>query len=143
MTQREAQRREAGCFRHAVRESEGRAFSFMQQPCDMRRIGPVVAMIAVLTALPVFAQHETHTVTLPETLKWVEPPVLPGARLAVVLGDPRYYRRFGFSRALRHGLRNEYGVDEEFMALGLEPGALARVSGLVRYAREFGAVTAG
>jgi quercetin dioxygenase-like cupin family protein len=58
----------------------------------MRRVilaVPILAvLVAILVALPVLAQQHTHTVSMPETLKWVEPPVLPGARLAVVQGDP-------------------------------------------------------
>ena len=54
----------------------------------MRRIVPTLVVIAVAVALPVFAQQDAHTVSMPDTLKWVEPPVLPGAQLAVVQGDP-------------------------------------------------------
>jgi hypothetical protein len=36
-------------------------------------------MIVATLALPVFAQQDAHTVAMPDTLKWVEPPVLPGA----------------------------------------------------------------
>ena len=56
---------------------------------------------------------------------------------AVLLGDPGYYRRFGFERASRFGLGNEYGVDEEFMAVEILPGCLPRDCGVVSYAREF------
>jgi putative acetyltransferase len=56
----------------------------------------------------------------------------------VVLGAPAYYRRFGFSTASVFGLQNEYGADDPFMALELKPNALAGVSGLVKYAPEFG-----
>jgi putative acetyltransferase len=66
-----------------------------------------------------------------------------GFAFVVVLGEPRYYRRFGFQRALPHGLRNEYGADEEFMALDLHPRALTGVSGIVKYATEFASVAAG
>ncbi len=55
----------------------------------------------------------------------------------VVLGEPAYYRRFGFRRARDFGLENEYGADEEFMVLEREPGALRGVRGLVRYREEF------
>jgi quercetin dioxygenase-like cupin family protein len=48
----------------------------------------IFAVLAVLAALGVQAQEHAHTVAMPDTLKWVEPPVLPGARLAVVQGDP-------------------------------------------------------
>lgn len=65
-----------------------------------------------------------------------------GLAFVVVLGEPRYYSRFGFRRARAHGLGHEYGADEEFMVLELRPGALAGVSGVVRYAAEFAAVVA-
>jgi putative acetyltransferase len=63
-----------------------------------------------------------------------------GVAFAVVLGEPSYYRRFGFRRGLDHGLQNEYGADEAFMAIELRPGALAGISGLVRYCPEFSSV---
>jgi putative acetyltransferase len=64
-----------------------------------------------------------------------------GHRAVVVLGHHDYYPRFGFVPASRFGLRCEYDApDEAFMALELVPGALAGVSGLVRYRPEFAAV---
>ncbi len=59
-----------------------------------------------------------------------------GYDIVVVLGDPRFYSRFGFSRASDFGLGNEYGADEHFMAIVRE-GALAEVGGLVKYHPEF------
>src|SRR5215510_15424009 len=47
-----------------------------------------VLMVMLLSVIPVLAQQSGHTTVNPDTLKWVEPPVLPGARLAVVQGDP-------------------------------------------------------
>jgi len=64
-----------------------------------------------------------------------------GYDLVVVLGEPDYYRRFGFATASRAGLRNEYGVDGPFMALGLTPDGLAGAAGLVKYADEFSLVS--
>jgi putative acetyltransferase len=58
----------------------------------------------------------------------------------VVLGDPEYYRRFGFQRAKDFGLGNEYQVEDEFMVIELIQGALDEVNGTVRYAQEFGEV---
>ena len=60
-----------------------------------------------------------------------------GFEMAVVLGSPHYYPRFGFSRASLYGLGNEYDADEHFMAMELKNGALDKVSGIVRYAPEF------
>lgn len=61
-----------------------------------------------------------------------------GFAYAVVLGDPAYYSRFGFLPATQFGLRCEFPVPPAaFMALELEPGALAASAGTVRYAPEF------
>jgi len=57
----------------------------------------------------------------------------------VVLGEPRYYRRFGFVRAADRVLGNEYGADEEFMVIELRPGGLPPEGGLAKYAPEFAA----
>lgn len=56
----------------------------------MRRIVSAVLALAFVVAFPMSAlpQEQGHTVAMPDSLKWVEPPVLPGARLAVVQGDP-------------------------------------------------------
>ena len=54
----------------------------------MPRILFVALTVLVVTAAPAAAQPPGHVVSLPDTLKWVEPAVLPGARLAIVQGDP-------------------------------------------------------
>ena len=61
-----------------------------------------------------------------------------GYAAVVVVGHPEFYPRFGFVPASTRGLKCEFPVrDEVFMALELKPGALAGVSGLVRYRPEF------
>ena len=56
----------------------------------------------------------------------------------LVLGDPVYYARFGFVPAARFGLKCPFPApDNVFMAIELEPGAFAGVSGMVRYGHEF------
>jgi putative acetyltransferase len=61
-----------------------------------------------------------------------------GYGFMVLLGDPGYYRRFGFRTAATLGLECEFDAPEEaFMALELAPGALSGASGLVRYEPEF------
>ena len=52
----------------------------------------------------------------------------------VVLGAPRYYQRFGFEKASQFGIRNEYGVDHEFMVMHFSERGVA---GLVQYTSEF------
>jgi quercetin dioxygenase-like cupin family protein len=73
----------------------------------MRRlhIVPVILMLAVLAALRVQAQEHAHTVAMPETLKWVEPATLPGARLAVVQGDPSKEGLFVYRLKMPAGYR--------------------------------------
>lgn len=60
-----------------------------------------------------------------------------GFDIVVVLGHVRFYPRFGFAPAERHGLSNEYDASDAFMVLELRSGALKGISGLVRYAPEF------
>ncbi len=64
-----------------------------------------------------------------------------GHRLAVVLGHPDYYTRFGFAPAANFGLTCEFDVPPElFMTLELRPTALMGTSGVVLYPPEFHAV---
>lgn len=58
-------------------------------------------------------------------------------RAVVVLGDPDYYRRFGFGPASAVGLRSVYAAGDAFMAMALREGGLAGYAGCVRYAPEF------
>ncbi len=60
-----------------------------------------------------------------------------GYRFIVLLGHPAYYPRFGFQKASLVGLRNEYGADEAFMVMELQPGSLPDGGGLVKYGTEF------
>ena len=55
----------------------------------------------------------------------------------LVLGPVRYYSRFGFSSELARKLVSPFQGDR-FMALELEPGALAGHAGCVRYPAAFG-----
>lgn len=58
----------------------------------------------------------------------------------VVLGEPAYYGRFGFVKASGFGLDNEYGVDDPFMVMTLQDGALRGITGLVKYCKAFAMV---
>jgi putative acetyltransferase len=57
-----------------------------------------------------------------------------GYDYCVLLGGPKYYQRFGFEKASSFGIRNEYGVDDEFMVIHFSE---RRVAGLAQYATEF------
>lgn len=60
-----------------------------------------------------------------------------GHDFIVLLGDPRYYSRFGFTPARDFGLSSDYGDGDEFQLLELRPGVLAGASGKVKYIPEF------
>ncbi|MET9136775.1 GNAT family N-acetyltransferase [Streptomyces parvulus] len=61
-----------------------------------------------------------------------------GEHHVVVLGDPEYYPRFGFTRASAHGIGLSIDVpDEALMALTLD-AAHPLPAGTVRYAAPFG-----
>lgn len=60
-----------------------------------------------------------------------------GERIAIVLGWPEYYPRFGFSVEKAAALDNPF-PREAYMALELAAGALNGVHGKVKYAAAFG-----
>jgi len=61
-----------------------------------------------------------------------------GHTRVVVLGEPAYYERFGFSTATDFGIRYPGAAPRAaFMALALVPGALDGRAGVARYAAEF------
>ncbi len=90
--------------------------------------------LAPLSVLPEFQRQGIGSTLAREGLKKC---AASGFEMAVVLGSPYYYPRFGFSRASLYGLGNEYDADEHFMTMELKNGALDRVSGTVRYSSEF------
>jgi quercetin dioxygenase-like cupin family protein len=71
----------------------------------MRRLVPAVVMLSAFLVFSVDAQQHAHMLAVPETLKWVEPTVLPGARLAVVQGDPSKDGLFVYRLKLPAGYR--------------------------------------
>lgn len=58
-------------------------------------------------------------------------------KFVVVLGDPAWYRQFGFVPARMWNLRDEYGGGEAFQALELVAQGIPAGGGLVQYAPEF------
>ena len=63
-----------------------------------------------------------------------------GEQSVLVLGQPEYYRRFGFSSELAQPLASPFGGGEAWMALELVPGVLAGVIGRVEFAPPFDAL---
>ena len=64
-----------------------------------------------------------------------------GFAIAVVLGHPTYYPRFGFVSAKPLGIRWEHDVPAEvFMVMPLTDNALAGVTGVVKYHPAFNGV---
>ena len=98
---------------------------------------PSDALAFALSPMAVMPGHEKHGVGRRLVQNGLAECHAKGACLVVVLGDPEYYGRFGFERASRHALRNEFGVEEAFMAFMLEAQSHPHPGTLVRYAPEF------
>jgi putative acetyltransferase len=90
--------------------------------------------LAPVAILPEFQKQRIGSQLIREGLKCCNH---AGYDAVVLVGDPNYYSRFGFTRAADVGLDNEYGVHDEFMVLPLHEGVLDGVSGLVKYLPEF------
>lgn len=60
-----------------------------------------------------------------------------GERIAFVLGHPAFYPRFGFSSDSASPIVCPFGEGEAWMAMELDPGSLAEVTGRVVYPPPF------
>lgn len=96
-----------------------------------------------LGPLAVIPGHERHAVGRRLVQNGLAECHARDACMVVVLGDFGYYGRFGFERASRYGLRNEFGVEASFMVFMLEARAHPPPSTLVRYAAEFDTLPRG
>ncbi len=64
-----------------------------------------------------------------------------GWRAVFLVGDPLYYRRFGFKLAMTKGFHfSSYELDSAFQLLELEPGVLDGWTGWIRYPDAFDAI---
>ena len=63
-----------------------------------------------------------------------------GHKIAVVLGHPDFYARFGFSAELALPLKNPFGGGNAWMALELVSGALDGIEGRIEYPAPFDAL---
>ncbi len=91
------------------------------------------AALAPVSVLPHFQRRGTGSALIRAGNERCRALRLPAI---LVLGDPGYYSRFGFSAKAAESLDAPFS-GAPFMALELEPGALSG-GGRVRYARAFG-----
>jgi putative acetyltransferase len=97
---------------------------------------PVPATAFGLAPMAVLADHGKHGVGRRLVQNGLAECRARGAGLVVVVGEPDYYERFGFERADRHGLRDEFGAEDAFQVFLLE-GSMPPPGTLVKYAPEF------
>ena len=102
---------------------------------------PVDVRIAGLAPMAVRPEHQRTGVGGQLIRAGLDECRARGYAAVVVLGHPEYYPRFGFVPAHTFGLSCEFpSPPEAFMAIELDVGALAGITGMVRYRSEFSAV---
>jgi putative acetyltransferase len=92
--------------------------------------------LAPLAIMPAYQRRGIGSMLVREGLRTAEH---SGDRIVVVLGNPAFYERFGFSAQHAAGLKSRY-AGPHYMALALQPGALDGVEGDVRYPPPFDAL---
>jgi putative acetyltransferase len=102
------------------------AFSRMSAPMKAVGLGPVAV-------LPARQRQGIGSALIREGLARAQ---VQGLEAAFVLGEPAYYRRFGFDAEAASGFASPY-AGPYFMALALADGGLAVRSGRVDYAPAF------
>ncbi len=92
--------------------------------------------LAPMAVLPEFQNRGIGSELVTEGLKIIKGMKCP---FVIVLGHDKYYPRFGFLTASKHGLKSQWdGVpDEVFMVLILNESTMKDVSGVVKYRDEF------
>jgi len=83
------------------------------------------AFVAALGPLAVAPARQRQGIGSALTLRGIEGCRALGAAAVVVLGHPAYYPRFGFSAETAATIRSPYAGLPAFMAMELQPGALA------------------
>jgi putative acetyltransferase len=89
--------------------------------------------LAPLAVLPALQRRGVGSALVREGIRQLRD---RGEAIVIVLGDPEYYMRFGFSTELARPLKSRYS-GPAFMAMEIRPGALADVAGEVVYPSAF------
>ncbi len=90
-----------------------------------------------LAPVAVLEEHRRQGIAASLIRAGLESCRVAGIDWVVVLGDPAYYRRFGFLPAAEFGLVDEYGGGPAFQIIALRAGSIPVNAGTVRYAPEF------
>jgi len=106
-------------------------------PVEIRSEGGTVEAVG-LAPLAVLPEYQQKGIGL-HLVEWgLQELQAAGHKIVFVLGDPNYYRRFGFVPAARYRIRWEHKApDEAFMVKELRSVALEGVTGVVRFLPEF------
>lgn len=106
-------------------------------PISIRSEGPDFPALALapVAVLPAYQRQGIGSRLVEEGLKRCRE---LGHGIVIVVGEPSFYPRFGFTPARARGLQAPFPVpDEAFMVLELVPGALDGIAGMVCYPPAF------
>jgi len=97
-----------------------------------------VRQVAALGPVAVHPEHQRRGIGSALILAGLDICRVRGYDVAILLGHPAYYPRFGFRPAAPLGIRWEHDAPEEaFMVMELQAGALAGRQGIIRFRPEF------
>jgi putative acetyltransferase len=134
----EALRASGDCLLELVAEDDNRVIGhILYSPLPITSGAATVnaAALAPLAVDPAWQRRGTGGALIHMSL-----PMLAhaGVEAVVVLGDPEYYSRYGFSPDAGANLLHPFPPGPHFMALELSPGCLEDFHGRVLYAPAFG-----
>lgn len=88
----------------------------------------------ILSPVSVLPQYQRQGVGQVLCQKAVEEACKTDYPVMIVIGDPNYYKRFGFRPAVPEGVYLPFGFEEEYLQMmPLQDGALEKVSGAIQF----------